>query len=465
VVLTRLLHTSSFRLTLAYAGLFAASVLILFGVIYWATDMYMTRSLDAAIDSGFYRLANIANVGGRGLLTKQINDRVLEMPRGPMHYLLEDQNGNVIAGNLPALAERKGRRYLNVDEDDARGGYQRGIRVLGAQLSSGDYLMVGIDASPREEMHEFILRAFGWASGITLALAFSGGALLSRGLLRRVETISRAARDIMSGDFSRRIPARGTDDEFDHLVISLNLMLDQIQSAMESMRQVSNDIAHDLRTPLTRLRQRLEHAQRRARSPEEWQTAAAGCISEMDSILETFGALLRITQIEGGAAAHHFGEVDLSDVLRTMVEVYEPMADEKGQSFTAQIPCGLKVRGDRELLGHMLANVIENAMKYSPSGARIGIVTTASAMKIEVAVTDNGPGIPENERRNVFSRFYRLESSRSTPGSGLGLSLVEAIAGLHQIGVDLADNDPGLRLTLRFARLGSVDIASCTSAE
>ncbi|MBO0736258.1 MAG: HAMP domain-containing protein [Alphaproteobacteria bacterium] len=460
----RLLRTSSFRLTLAYAGLFGASVLILFGVIYWATDMYITRSLDAAIDSDFVELGNTVNAGGRALLARQIHERLRQMPRGAMHYLLEDQDGNVIAGDLPRFAKSTGRYDLNVHEADSRSRHQRGIRARGAALSGGDYLMVGIDAHPRDEMHELILRAFGWGSGITLVLAFGGGALLSSSLLRRVETISRAAREIMSGDFAQRIPVREADDEFDHLVTSLNAMLDRIQSSMESVRQVSDDIAHDLRTPLTRLRQRLEQGQR-ARSPEEWHSAAAGCIAEMDAILETFGALLRIAQIESGAAVRHFGEVDLSDVLRTMAEVYEPMADEKGQSFTAQISCGLTVWGDRELVGQMLANIIENAMKHSPPGARIGLETTVCPTEINVAVTDSGPGIPADEHRNVFSRFYRLESSRSTPGSGLGLSLVEAIARLHRVRIDLADNDPGLHLNLRFAPVGAAEIAGCTLAD
>jgi signal transduction histidine kinase len=448
VVLARLLRTSSFRLTLAYAGLFGASVLILFGVIYWATDIYMTRSLDAAVDSDFIELGNILDANGRAALAQQIADRLRQMPRGPMHYLLQDHNGQVIAGDLSASDRSSGRFDFVTNIRPRRA---PAVRARGAALSSGDYLMVGIDAHPREEMHELILRAFGWGSGITLVLAFGGGALLSGRPLRRVETISRAARDIMAGDFSRRIPVRDADDEFDHLVASLNAMLDRIQSSVERVRQVSNEIAHDLRTPLTRLRQRLEQVQRGARSPAEWQEAGARCIAEMDAILETFGALLRIAQIESGAATHHFGEVDLSDVLRTMAEVYAPMADEKEQSFTAQIPCGLTVWGDRELICQMLANVIENAMKHSPPGAKIGFMTTAACpTEIEVTVTDSGPGIPAGERGNIFSRFYRLESSRSTPGSGLGLSLVEAIAKLHRVRVDLADNDPGLRLTLCF---------------
>jgi len=324
------------------------------------------------------------------------------------------------------------------------------IHTHGVVLADGAYLMVGVDALARREMHKLILRVFGWSSAITLALAFGGGALMSGGLLRRIEMISRAARDIMGGNFSRRIPVRGTGDELDHLVGSLNTMLERNEMAMESVRQVSNDIAHDLRTPLTRLRQRLELAQRRARSLEEWQRAADGCISDMDAILETFGALLRIAQIESGMPARRFAEVDLSELLRTVAEVYQPMAEEKNQRFTIDIAPGLTVRGDRELLSQMVANVIENGMKHSPAGTSIGLMTSQSPGTITATVMDSGPGIPVADRGRVFRRFYRLESSRSTPGSGLGLSLVEAIAALHGVNIELTDNGPGLRVTLRF---------------
>src|SRR5579884_2178713 len=297
VILPRLLRTSSFRLTVLYAGLFAASVLILFAVIYWATGLTMTNSLDAAVDSDLTELADGFRSGGTAALTAQIDERVRQMPHGPMFYLLQGAGGRVLAGNLPAFAGGPGRFDLQTPKSDRHGRARNlAIRARGVALPGGDYLMVGVDAFPRDEMHELILRAFGWSSLVTLVLAFGGGALISGGLLRRIETISRAARDIMDGDFSRRIPGRGTDDEFDHLVSSLNTMLDRTEQAMESVRQVSNDIAHDLRTPLTRLRQRLELAQHRARSVEAWRSAAAACIAEMDAILETFGALLRIAQ-------------------------------------------------------------------------------------------------------------------------------------------------------------------------
>jgi len=458
VLLPRLLRTSSFRLTIAYAGLFGASVLILFGVIYWATNIYITRSLDTAIDSDFTELTNSFETGGRGLLVQELESRVREMPRGPMHYLLQDRNANSITGDLPSLTCGAHRFDLVLRHRGARGGNQPSMRIRCAPLSVDDNLIVGIDAHSREEMDELILQAFAWGSGITLLLAFGGGMLLSSGLLRRIEAISKAARTIMAGDFSRRIPVGSTDDEFDHLVASLNAMLDRIQSSMESVRQVSTDIAHDLRTPLTRLRQRLERSQLQARSSAEWRAAAADCMAEMDAILETFGALLRIAQIESGATAGQFAEVALSDLLTTLAEVYEPMADDKKQSFSAQISRDLKVWGDRELLGQMLANIIENAMKHSPPGARVDLTAVASSTEIKVIVSDDGPGIPVAERGNVFKRFYRVESSRSTPGSGLGLSLVDAIANLHHTRVDLADNDPGLRVTVVFSCLKAVDL-------
>jgi signal transduction histidine kinase len=283
---------------------------------------------------------------------------------------------------------------------------------------------------------------------------------MSRNLLRRIETISRAARAIMGGDFSKRIPVGGANDEFDHLIASLNGMLERNESAMESVRRVSQDIAHDLRTPLSRLRQRLELAQRRARSVEEWRSAAEACISDMDAILETFSALLRIAQIESGMPTRHFAKVDLTEMLRTVIEVYQPMADEREQLFTADISSGLAVWGDRELLTQMFANVVENAMKHSPRGASIGVSTIQSVDAIAVAVSDSGPGIPAADRGRVFRRFYRLERSRSTPGSGLGLSLVEAIAALHHVSIELTDKDPGLGFILRFLTLTRGNVSS-----
>ena len=445
--LPEILRTSSFRLTLLYAGLFGCSALILLGVIYGAPGAYMSSSLDAAIDSDIAELEDSLRAGGTEALTVQVAERLRQAPLGPMYYLLEEPTGEVIAGNIPPFHGGEGRFDLKVPRPNSP---SVAVHAHGITLVDHEYLMVGVDAVPRREMRRFILRLFEWSSAITLVLAVAGGALMSGSLLRRIETISQTARGIMAGDFSRRIPARGTGDEFDHLVESLNAMLERNEAAMESVRRVSHDIAHDLRTPLTRLRQRLDLAQRRAQSVDEWRRAAEGCISDMDAILETFGGLLRIAQIESGMPAHRFTKVDLSELLRTVVEVYQPMAEGKEQRFTADVASELRVWGDRELLTQMIANIIENAMKHSPMGESIGLVATGLPGAMVVVVSDSGPGIPAEERGRVFRRFYRLERSRSTPGSGLGLSLVEAIAALHQVGIQLTDNRPGLRVTLRF---------------
>jgi signal transduction histidine kinase len=431
-----------------YALLFSASAIILFAVIYWATAVYMTSELDAAIDSDMTELEAVLRAGGTGALAATIEDRVRQMPSGPMLYLLQNRSGKVLAGNLPGARNGEGR----FDFAAAWGaGRRRSIHAREVALPGGEYLQVGVDAHMRNEMRELILRAFGWSFAITLVLAFGGGAAISGGLLRRVETIGRTAREIMAGDHSRRLPVRGTDDEFDHLTASLNAMLDRVESSIEATRQISNDIAHDLRTPLTRLRQRLELARGRARSVDELRAAMDRGIGEVDAILETFGALLRIAEVESGSAVRHFREIDLSELLFTMVEVYQPMAEEKGQSFAADIAAGLQVSGDHELLAQMLANLIENAMKHSPQRAAITLIAADRGDGVEIVLTDTGPGIPEDERDRVFRRFHRLETSRTTPGSGLGLPLVAAVTALHNIGVELGENAPGLRIILRFS--------------
>lgn len=446
--LSRLVHTSSFRLTLLYAALFGASVLLLFAVIFWTASFYMKEQLDAAIDSDLVELQHGLSSGGPERVAQLIRDRVEQMPTGPIVYLLQDAVGAVVAGNLPAMEPRSGSFDLDLPPHI---GELRAIRARGVTLAGGGYLLVGADAYPRHEMREWILRAFGWSSAITLLLGFGGGALISSGLLRRVETISRTARAIVEGDLSKRIPLRGVDDEFDHLAGSLNAMLERTQSSIEGMRQVSSDIAHDLRTPLTRLRQHLELARHKAGSPAELRGAVDRSIVEVDAILETFGALLRIAQAESSAHRDHFGTVDLSELLQGVAELYQPMAEEKGQDFAVEIEPRLRLSGDRELLAQMVANLVENAMRHSPAGAAVSLVAGRRSEAIEIGVADNGPGIPAPERDKVLRRFYRLERSRTTPGSGLGLSLVAAVAALHRAEVTLDDNRPGLRVRLRFA--------------
>ncbi|HVI22571.1 MAG TPA: HAMP domain-containing sensor histidine kinase, partial [Myxococcales bacterium] len=264
-----------------------------------------------------------------------------------------------------------------------------------------------------------------------------------------IDAINRTTNAIIEGNLSDRVPAQGTGDELDRLAANLNRMLDRIQALMGNVRQVSSDIAHDLRTPLTRLRHRLEAA--RAQSPEQGPVLDRA-LEDIDELLAMFSALLRIAQIEAGAHRASFERVDLAEVFRHIADTYAPVADDQGQRLVSDVAPDLAIRGDRQLLVQMLANLVENALRHTPRGSTITLGLTDTPHGPRGVVADTGPGIPEEAREKVFQPFYRLEASRSTPGSGLGLALVAAIAGMHGIVIELSGNDPGLKVTLEFPR-------------
>ncbi|WP_038091071.1 sensor histidine kinase [Acidihalobacter prosperus] len=453
----RLLHSTGFRTGLGYAALFAASVFVLFGVIYWQTAGYMERQLRAVTVTDFHTLESVLRHGGVEGLRRAIAARTRgEHGHGGWFLLLNDQ-GTRLAGNLPpGVRPREGWQQLALrgsgdHAGEGESGEHRVVQGEGRALGRDLFLFVGQDAGALNEMRELWLSALAWGVGATLLLAALGGAFMGAAALRRVEAINRVAGDIVAGDLARRMPVRGTEDEFDTLATHLNRMLARIQELMEGMRQVSNDIAHDLRTPLGRLRLTLETARRDAGSVADYRLAVDHALEQTDQILETFAALLRIAQIESGARRSRFQRVDLSAVLDTVLDAYLPVAEDAGHILHARIPPGIHVRGDRELLVQAFANLIENALRHTPAGSRIDLALETGPQGVTATVADDGPGIPAEALDKVTGRFYRLESSRSTPGSGLGLSLVAAIAALHEAELRLADNAPGLRATLQFA--------------
>jgi signal transduction histidine kinase len=454
VHLPRLFRTTSFRLTLLYATVFTVSVSVLFGIIYWSTAGYLSRQMDASIDLELTSLEQDEPEKGLIHLQHEVEERLRGAPPGAF-YLLQDRDGKFLAGNLQTRAPTIGvvdtaqPRFIETADDP------HGYRGHGRISLEGSYLFVANDDFQLEEMKELVERAFALALCVTLVLALGGGAVISASLLRRVEAVSQTSRDIVDGNLARRMPVNGSNDEFDHLAASLNTMLDRMEGLMEGLRQVSNDIAHDLRTPLTRLRQKLEQARRRAGSVEELQAALDGSVAHVDQILDTFGALLRIAQIEGGSRRKTFAPVDLSDLMRSMAETYQPVAEEKSQQLECRVADGLVLTGDRELLVQMFANLIENAIHHAPTGAEILLEGRSTGGVLELIVRDTGPGIPAVFYDRVFQRFFRLEESRTTPGSGLGLSLVAAVAALHDIEILLGDNHPGLVVTLRSRGGGS----------
>ena len=440
----RLFQATSFRLALLYAGLLTASVLVLFGLTYWfATDFAaQDESNEIAVEGA--SIQDEAMARGAAQLPAIIENHMRLRKDVRAVYLLEDQNGAKITGNIDPMMPVVGPTILNHNFD----GQTRQVRAFGYRLSNGQFLLVGQDTATLRQMKALIVRAFTVGFFVTALLAVLGTVIVGTTVLRRLEPVTRTARAIMSGDFSQRAPIGVGDDEFDELAASMNAMLDRIEDLMASMRQVSNDIAHDLRTPLTRLRQRLEHAKRRGGTVEELQETLTHSIAQVDSILETFGALLRIAQIEAGGRSGMKTAVDISKLLTNIVEDFAPAAEDHGQRLVAQIDPQLRAEADPELLTQMMVNLVENAIRHSPPGGQVCVQAKSVGGALEVAVADTGPGIPPQEREKVLQPFYRLEASRTTEGSGLGLSLVAAIAKRHQAKLSLSDNAPGLRVAI-----------------
>jgi signal transduction histidine kinase len=440
------LRTSSFRLALLYTALFLASVLILFAVTYWSAASYAAQDETNEIAAEYAAIQDEAKLTGDNRLPTIVENHSRVRKDVRAVYLLEDAKGRKLAGNIGPLTRRVGPSMLRVPLD----GRLRDVRAYGYRLADGGYLLIGQDTFALRELEEVIARAFSVGLVATLLLAVIGGAIVSATVLRRVESVSRTARAIVGGDLGQRVPVRGTHDEFDTLAASVNAMLDRIEDLMRSMRQVSNDIAHDLRTPLTRLRHGLERARGRGLSVEQLEAILGASITQIDSILETFAALLRIAQIEAGDSRLPARPFDVSSVLSSVVEDFSPAAEDHGHQITADIESGVTVLGDRELFIQMVVNLLDNAIRHTPRGAQISVQAKACGAEFEVAVSDTGHGIPAPEREQVLRPFYRLEASRTTEGNGLGLSLVAAIAKWHHAVLTLSDNHPGLRVALRF---------------
>lgn len=446
----RLTHSSSFRLMIIYASLFTMSVLVLFVIIGLTTDGFMTRELDAIAAN---ELAEIqADAGGTrtDLLLPVVDGLVRHAPG--FFYLLQSRSGHVLAGNMTSIDPVAGKRSVPSRHGTLQLKGDSPIRGQGLLLPDAGYLFVGSSARARDEMRHSLLEAFFWSIGAIVALGLGGGLFLSMLVLKRIEAISLATRAIMAGKLSQRIAITGSGDELDHLSGSLNAMLERIEALVAGLEQISNDIAHDLRTPLTRLRQRLELAQGRAGSLEDMQEQVRAATRDVDTILETFTSLLRIAQIEAHAGEAGFAMIELQPLVEALLDAYAPVAEQKQQLLSADIAAGISVKGDRTLLGQLLANLIENALRHTPAGSHVAITAAPSASGVQLAVSDNGPGIPRDKTAYVIRRFARLDASRSTPGTGLGLSLVKAIAGLHHATLQLVDNRPGLSCVLTFSQ-------------
>lgn len=450
--LAHLLRSSTFRLAVLYMALFGASVAVLLIFIYMSTAGYMAVQTDDTIEAEVTGLAERYGISGLDGLIRSIDERLSRKPNGDAVYLLTDDQLTPLIGNLdrwPRVAiDGDGWLNFSLEQSTDDGDVTHRARARPFTLRGGYRLLVGRDMHALDATRTLILRAIAWGLAITVMMALAGGYMISRRTMRRLEAINETSRRIMHGDLSQRIPTRSTDDDFDQLAENLNGMLDTIERLMEDVRRVTDNVAHDLRTPLTRLRNRLE-ALKGDGSLDKSTVEAA--LADADGLLATFNALLRIASIESGRRRAAFEAVALDDLLRDVTELYEPLAEHKNQSLDVAVSGEVQVRGDRDLLFQAFANLLDNAIKYTPDGGGIRVTLEDSAAGPRIRIIDSGPGIPEASRDQVFKRFFRLEESRHTPGNGLGLSLVEAVARLHKANIRL-DGEPGLDVSLDFPK-------------
>lgn len=451
--LPALFRTSVFQLTIVYVALFAVSVLALFAFIYWSTIGYLQRQTDDVIRAEVAGLGEQAERGALLGLIDVINERVARDTEGRSYYLLVDAAGIRLAGNVPywprGLSPNQGWVDSLVVSND-RGGTTP-VRAQVLTVGPGLHLLVGRDVRELARINDVFGGASLWGIGLTMGLALIGGVLLGLSAQRRVAQINRTTRQIIAGDLSQRVPVLGSRDEHDELARNLNTMLDQIEMLLDGIRHVGDSIAHDLRGPLTRLRNRLDTL---AAEPAPSHEGLADCVAQADRLLATFNALLRIARVESGAYRSKFASLDLGQIVRDVCELYQAAAEER----RIELDCGrlasnAVVFGDRELLAQALTNLLDNAVKYTSSGGRIEVRLIRSGelpAAYLLSIADTGPGVPAAERERVLQRFARLDQSRTMPGNGLGLALVKAIAEQHDAQLTLDDNRPGLLVTLRL---------------
>jgi signal transduction histidine kinase len=469
----KLIRTTAFRLTLVYLFLFALFAASLLGYFAWNTRRLITEQITGTVNAETGEISDIfARRGLRGLVFT-IENRALRP--GANLYLVTTTNGQAIAGNVGSLApgvmgssgwsETAYRRLDDQDNTDHR------ALVRVTELTSGFRLLIGRDLEERRRLFGIVAKAAQWSVLIVIVLGLGGGIFVARRVLRRIDAMTGTAQRIMAGDLSGRLPVGRSGDELDRLAENLNAMLERIEALMVGLKEVSDNIAHDLKTPLTRLRNRAEEALAKSSNEVEYRSALERTIEESDGLIRTFNALLMIARAESGQARDNMTNFDAADVANGIHELYEPLAEDDDMMLhvkTSPAP----LHGNRELISQALANLVENAIKYgkpAPAAMPLGADATAGSREILIearrdrdsvllSVTDHGAGIPEADRGHAVERFVRLEASRTLPGSGLGLSLASAVATLHGGDLRLGDANPGLRATLAIpARSGLGD--------
>jgi signal transduction histidine kinase len=443
------IQTATFRVAMLQALLYAVVVAALFSLVWQEIHAYVADQLRVAVE---VETASLREAAQAGMLEPQIRQRLAVLRVGPDYYLLSDAQGNRVVGNLIFKPQVPGWQRVPIHGAHGRHkGHATQVDLYVSPLGDGRWLTVGRDNRDIGELDEDFTRYFFFSVGVAMLFALLSGGIAGHFFMKNVDRLTARAERIVTGEEAGPLRLHRGGVEFVRLAGRLDRILERVHTLMENMRQVSSDIAHDLRTPLTRLRQRLESASAPGTDAALQRNAIERSIEDVDDVLATFSALLRISRIHARERQAGFAAVDLSELFASMAEVYAPVAEDSGHTVTAHVQNGVDFRGDRALLTQMLSNLIENAIHHTPAGTHINLSLNASSDGIVGCIEDTGPGIPKDEHKRVFQRFVRLDSSRTSPGSGLGLSLVAAIAELHRIAVILKDRQPGLAVTLRFA--------------
>lgn len=457
----RIFKTISFQLTALQSLIFSACFLALLIATYLTTTSALRAQMQTEIRTQLNAMVEEAKTDGIVSIVQDINEHVAQ-PSGPTgFYFLSDPTGKKLAGNLNNVDPVDGWRETGVGDptllqSSLTADDDHQIWAQGVHLADGSFLLVGQDAFRLLTAQEAIINSFAWSAGLAILLATLAGLAVSRGFLRRIDDINQTSLSIIDGRLKERIPVRGTSDEIDRLSINLNHLFDSNQALLESLKQVSSSIAHDLRTPLSRLRQGLEEARATSNNKRDIERAVDNAIIESDQLLAIFAALLRIAQIESGSRKSGFKDVDLTGLFGRVADAYRAVAEEQGKTLETELVGDIHFTGDAELLLQMVANLTENAIRHTPAGTRISLALSQDQSGVSATISDSGPGIPEDQRGKVFDHFYRLDSARSTSGSGLGLALVAAIAKLHDLRIELADNFPGLKVIIAFPKYDTV---------
>jgi signal transduction histidine kinase len=454
VLLTKTLRSSTLRLALICIGLFGTVVCALFSYVYWSTASYVRSRSDYAIAAEQAILRKAYDGTGREGLIRVMARRIADERFEGGLYLLADGALAPVAGNLmvwpAALKSPEGWGNFDAPEWKPDAIDRPLLRAAFETLPDGYHLLVGKDIDDLDEFAEKIEIALTMSVLFTFMLGGVASVFVTRRTVGRIEAINATSRAIMQSGLGQRIPHQGSRDEWDQLAANLNLMLDRIEGLMAEVKQVSDNVAHDLRTPLARMRGRLEKAYASPRDGEHDQALIGDTMADLDAVLRMFASLTRISQIEASDRMAAFRAVNLAHIAREVAELFDAAAEEKGSRLSIVASQPAFVTGDRDLLFDALANLIDNAIKHGRDGGEVTVEVRRENGVAIVSIADDGPGIPAGESQQVFKRFYRLERSRRTPGNGLGLSLVAAVARLHGARIEMADNAPGLRFSLVF---------------